>query len=151
MKLNMTLNSLPPEVALHILSYLPVSSLANLHSVSRAWNDFLLHYESTAYRQAAFLHGIIHDDAASLDSLVLKRKYAQRMLRNVDSWKALCKCSTSLLTIHHNSRRSTGQAKSVHAFAMHGMASPLRKCCLKERKVITEKLSTESKSMNSAN
>jgi hypothetical protein len=96
----MTLDSLPPEVALQILSYLPVSSLANLHSVSRAWNNFFLYHETAVYRQAAYLHGIIQDDAASLDSPLLMQKYSQRVLRNVDSWKDLCRICVDISVNH---------------------------------------------------
>ena len=109
--LTMLLNSLPPEIVLQILSHLPVSSLAIIHALSRAWNSFLLHHETTIYRYAACLHGIIQDDAASFDAATLRQRYSQRVLRNVDSWKALCTIHLRLqrtlsLTFNRNRQNS---------------------------------------------
>src|SRR5260221_13437433 len=121
----MSLNSLPPEIVLQILSYLPISSLANIYSLSQAWNTFLLHHENLVYRHAACFHGIIHDDDAALDTAILRQKYSQRTLRNVDSWKELCMILH--LSSQQSSLTSTGQARLASASAMHGTASHLRK------------------------
>jgi len=86
----MVLSPFPSEIVLHIFSYLPVCSLAQLHVVSRAWNAFLLQYQTTIYRNAAFLHGFIDDDSAPFLSAEIRKRYAARVFDNLNSWKDLC-------------------------------------------------------------
>lgn len=92
----MALSSFPSEIVLHILSYLPVSSLAVFHVVSRPWNAFLLQYQATIYRHAAFLHGFIDNDSSLFLSTEWRKKYATRVLENLSSWKDLCAIDFSL-------------------------------------------------------
>ncbi len=92
----MVLSSFPSEIVLHILSYLPVSSLAQLHVVSQAWNVFLLQHQTTIYRHAAFLHGFIDDDSATFLSAEVRKRYATKVFDNLNSWKDLCAIDFSI-------------------------------------------------------
>lgn len=122
----MVLSRLPPEIVLYLLSYLPISSLSQLYSVSRTWNTFLLHHEATIYHRAAFLHGFIDGDSASLESVKSSNKYSERVLADVDSWKKLCTYISSLSDFLKLSSMLL-QVKSASEFAMHGMVLLLRK------------------------
>jgi hypothetical protein len=86
----MVLSSFPSEIVLHIFSYLPLSSLAQLHVVSRAWNAFLLQNQTTIYRHAAFLHGFIDDDSAPFLSAEVRKRYAAKVFDNLNGWRDLC-------------------------------------------------------------
>ncbi|KAI6017465.1 hypothetical protein EDC04DRAFT_2576716 [Pisolithus marmoratus] len=55
------LHLLPAEVALQVVSYLPIQSLHNILQVSHAWHDLIAVNENTVYRNAANLHCLVHE------------------------------------------------------------------------------------------
>ena len=54
------LHVLPVELSLVVLSYLPLSTLCPLHTVSRKWFNFFSQNQSTIFHNAAILHGYTH-------------------------------------------------------------------------------------------
>ncbi|KAI6024555.1 hypothetical protein EDC04DRAFT_2548288, partial [Pisolithus marmoratus] len=49
----------PAEVALQVVSYLPIQTLHNVLQVSRAWHDLIAVNENSVYRNAATLHCLV--------------------------------------------------------------------------------------------
>ena len=88
--------NLPPEATLRILSFSPVSSLASLLCLSKAWNEFITENESLLYRHSAYLHGLIDSPEANLRD-VLSEFYGE-MWNDVASWKEFC-ATKSLLVV----------------------------------------------------
>ena len=82
--------NLPTELALNILSYLPVNSLSRLRSVCKSWNEFCILHENTIYRNAASLHTYIPSPTTMLNEL--ESLYSQRAMEDVKTWKDLCMC-----------------------------------------------------------
>ena len=121
----MGLDDLPPEIALQIFSFLNLLDLRNLCLLSRSWCAFFRRYESTIYRQAAYLYGFINDQGASLDSKEIGEKYSKRVMKNVDSWKALCRsCYLYTCTIHGH-YPIFKQANGASLCEMHGTVTHL--------------------------
>ncbi|KAI6104530.1 hypothetical protein EDD16DRAFT_1714699 [Pisolithus croceorrhizus] len=77
------LHLLPVEIALQVVSYLPIQTLHQLVQVSRAWHDLIAVNESTVYRNAAILHRLVQDE--NCDNLVSQ---ASRLEIN---WKSFCR------------------------------------------------------------
>ncbi|KAF5312915.1 hypothetical protein D9619_003810 [Psilocybe cf. subviscida] len=107
---------LPAELALLILSHLPLSSIGYLRRVNRDWAYFVGQNSTTVYRNAAFLEGFIGKNQTLLSELQVaptdsrtgsSRRarggqgrvgyeseevlYSQKALDGVDSWETLCK------------------------------------------------------------
>lgn len=88
------LHGLPPELVIHILSFLPFQSLGALQQVSRPWNDFVLANQTLVYYNAAVVHNFIDSPAESLTSLnEVVGRLEGRLWRGVKSWKDFCECS----------------------------------------------------------
>ncbi|KAF8060699.1 hypothetical protein FPV67DRAFT_1511167 [Lyophyllum atratum] len=81
--------NLPPELALSILAYLPLNSLAILPLVCRNWQKFIGIHANPIYHKAALLHRYISSMAISLEDTI--RSYSQRSVGSVSSWKDLCR------------------------------------------------------------
>ncbi|KAI6102623.1 hypothetical protein EDD17DRAFT_695695 [Pisolithus thermaeus] len=77
------LHLLPVEVALQVVSYLPIQTLHRIVQVSRAWFDLIDANESTVYRNAAVLHCLVRDE--NCDNLVSKAS------RPETNWKSFCR------------------------------------------------------------
>ncbi|KAJ7455901.1 hypothetical protein B0H11DRAFT_2066218 [Mycena galericulata] len=79
---------LPVELVISILKYLPLSTLSNLLSTSREWNNFFQVNQSILYHNAAVLHGftpstsVVYSDLTSILS--------RRSLTGVTDWKSFC-------------------------------------------------------------
>jgi len=82
------LSVLPPEVILHIFSFVPVYHVPALRRLSASWRDFLDLHENTIYRSAAILHSIALPGSSLDDS---KGSHVLPWLDDVDDWKNLCK------------------------------------------------------------
>lgn len=81
------LRLLPIEIALHIVSYLPLQSLYQVSLVSTEWHSLIADNEQTIYRNAAILHRFAHDDdAADLEA------GSSSQIHNRD-WTQFCLCS----------------------------------------------------------
>ncbi|KAG6852750.1 hypothetical protein C0991_009370 [Blastosporella zonata] len=81
--------SLPPELTLAILSYLPLSSLSDALLVCRRWEEFLKLHENPIYHRAALLHGYISSGGTSIENA--GKQYSQRSVGSVTNWKDLCR------------------------------------------------------------
>ncbi|KAI0759997.1 hypothetical protein BD413DRAFT_487088 [Trametes elegans] len=84
-----TLNTLPTELVLRILAYLPLQSLRNVRLLSRRWNEFVNVNESTVYHHAALLHNFVD----SLETLLSEAKEARclKFLQDVPDWYQYCR------------------------------------------------------------
>ncbi|KAG7446560.1 uncharacterized protein BT62DRAFT_1076116 [Guyanagaster necrorhizus] len=81
--------SLPVEIILEILAYLQLSSLASFVAVSRSTKLLVDANESTVFRNAAVVHGLISSDGTQPADL--RAKYTPRSLQGVDGWKSFCR------------------------------------------------------------
>ncbi|PIL33399.1 hypothetical protein GSI_04020 [Ganoderma sinense ZZ0214-1] len=83
------LETLPAELVLRIVAYLPLQALRNLRLVSRSWHDFFCEHESTIYHHAALLHNFIH----SIHTLLPEAKAAHplKFLQDVPDWREYCR------------------------------------------------------------
>ncbi|PPQ91158.1 hypothetical protein CVT25_003036 [Psilocybe cyanescens] len=92
---------LPTELALLILSYLPLSSIRSLILSNNRWANFIEQNKSTIYRNAAFVEGYVdpRDRAVSVDELIAnpegrrekKSTYSPNAMRGVHGWRKFCK------------------------------------------------------------
>ncbi|KAK0455503.1 uncharacterized protein EV420DRAFT_1336393 [Desarmillaria tabescens] len=80
---------LPAEIILEILAYLQLDSLASFAAVSRSTKIFIDANESTVYRNAAVIHGLISSEATQPADL--RTKYTPKSMQGVDSWKSFCR------------------------------------------------------------
>ncbi|KAI0918988.1 hypothetical protein AcV5_002021 [Taiwanofungus camphoratus] len=82
------LETLPTELILQILQYLPFQSIYSLRLVSSYWRKFVTANDSSIYHQAALLHNYV----ASIDTLLSDAKAAivGLPMDNVDDWRAYC-------------------------------------------------------------
>ena len=73
------LHLFPAEIALHMISYLPLQSLCSTALTSREWNALITTNEPTVYRNAAILHRFIDENqlTTGADSIIT-------------DWKAYC-------------------------------------------------------------
>ncbi|KAJ7110343.1 hypothetical protein C8R43DRAFT_164647 [Mycena crocata] len=85
---------LPAELVISILQYVPLSTLGNLLSTSRAWNNFFEVNQSTLYHNAAVLHGFI--PSASVLYSSLGTALSRRSLTGVSDWKSFCRAQIRL-------------------------------------------------------
>ncbi|RPD52756.1 hypothetical protein L226DRAFT_548676 [Lentinus tigrinus ALCF2SS1-7] len=84
-----TLETLPAELVLRILAYLPVQSLRALRLASRSWDTFFVEHESTIYHHAALIHRFID----SVHQLLPEAKAAHplKFLQDVPDWYHYCR------------------------------------------------------------
>ncbi|CAL5870915.1 uncharacterized protein PFLUO_LOCUS5157 [Penicillium psychrofluorescens] len=105
------LTILPPEIVLRVLEFSPISALASLTAVSKAWNEFIdvTHQEAiyTSESKTTQPPGASRDLSFLSDSLSFSK-----LSENTASWKDLCKYQT-LLT-----RNWAKQHPAVHEWAM---------------------------------
>jgi F-box-like len=80
--------NLPAELALVVLAYLPLSSIATLLRVSRHWSSFIGANRDAIYHKAAVWHGFIPSPSTSLEELNLW--YSGRSLKGVNTWQDFC-------------------------------------------------------------
>lgn len=76
------LHSLPVEIALQVVSYLPIQTLHRIAQVSRAWHDLIAVNECTVYRNAAILHRLVQDENCD-DS-------TSQASHQATNWKSFC-------------------------------------------------------------
>ncbi|KAJ3508246.1 hypothetical protein NLJ89_g5857 [Agrocybe chaxingu] len=88
----MFLDPLPAELVLHVLSFLPLSSLASIRSTSREWQEFFIAHEAVIYNKAAFFHGFTDQRTPILDIDAVKWDYSYRVVPEDElDWVELCK------------------------------------------------------------
>ena len=90
------LHRLPVEISLAVLSYLPLSTLGPLSSLSRKWRDFISANKSTIFHNAAILHGYIHPETLLLEDALTMREGSP--WRGVTDWKEFCELTLDLST-----------------------------------------------------
>ncbi|KAK0505071.1 hypothetical protein EDD18DRAFT_1316224, partial [Armillaria luteobubalina] len=90
----MILSQLPAEIILEILAYLQLNSLASFASVSRSTKLLVDANESTIYRNAAVIHGLISSEGTQPADV--RTKYTPRSLRGVNGWKSFCRRQLSI-------------------------------------------------------
>ena len=83
------LHVLPVELSLVVLSYLPLSTLCPLHSVSRKWFNFFSQNQSTIFRNAAILHGYTHPATLVLEDAL--STHQGDPWEGATNWKDFCK------------------------------------------------------------
>ncbi|TFK85124.1 hypothetical protein K466DRAFT_601435 [Polyporus arcularius HHB13444] len=84
-----SLETLPAELVLRILAFLPVQSLRALRLTSRSWNTFFVEHQSTIYHYASLLHRFID----SVNQLLPEAKAAHPLpfLQDVPDWYQYCR------------------------------------------------------------
>ncbi|CAA7262367.1 unnamed protein product [Cyclocybe aegerita] len=88
----MLLDPLPAELVLHVLSFLPLSSLASIRAASCEWQEFFVTHEAVIYNQAAFFHGFTDQRTPVLDIDAVKWDYSYRVVPEDElDWVELCK------------------------------------------------------------
>jgi F-box associated protein len=83
------LHVLPVELSLAVLSYLPLSTLCPLHTVSRKWLNFFFQNQSTIFHNAAILHGYTHPAALLLEDAL--STHQGDPWEGATDWKDFCK------------------------------------------------------------
>lgn len=83
-----SIDSLPTELLLRILSFLSLQNLRNVRLIARRWEEFVLANQTTIYHHAALFHNFVN----SLDVLLPEAKEAQNLhfLRDVPDWYQYC-------------------------------------------------------------
>ena len=80
---------LPAELALAIVAYLPLSSVAVLPQVSHDWSSFIQRNREPIYHNSAIWHGFIPSMVTSPGEL--RQSYSMRSLKGVNGWYDFCK------------------------------------------------------------
>ncbi len=88
------LHVLPVELSLAVLSYLPLSALCPLPSLSHKWFNFFSQNQSTLFHNAAILHGYTHPGTYLLEDALSTHKGAP--WEGAKDWKDFCKLSVFL-------------------------------------------------------
>ncbi|KAG9185466.1 hypothetical protein G6011_08010 [Alternaria panax] len=104
------LTVLPPEIVLRILDFTPVSALASLTAVSRAWHQFIDEtHQGAIYSSPTKTlqpHTTSHQPRTARDySFVDDYTSFSKFFDNIPSWKDLCRRQT-ILTRNWNSAQS---------------------------------------------
>ncbi|KAK0195110.1 hypothetical protein F5146DRAFT_974519 [Armillaria mellea] len=107
--------SLPTEIILEILAYLQLDSLASFVAVSRSTKLFADANESTIYRNAAVVHGLIPSEGTQPADV--RRKYTPRSLRDVNGWKSFCRRQISIK--HAWKGKSPSSARRLAYASLH--------------------------------
>ena len=93
------LHTLPVELSLAVLSYLPLQTLCALPSLSRKWSDFFSQNQSTIFRNAAVLHGYTHPETYLLEDALSRHKGSP--WEGATDWKDFCRpCFPSRRPFH---------------------------------------------------
>ena len=82
------LHILPVELSLAVLSYLPLSTLFSLASLSREWLEFISENKSTIFHEAAVFHGYIDPETLLLEDALSMR--VGNPWKRVADWKDFC-------------------------------------------------------------
>jgi F-box-like len=83
------LHVLPVEISLAVLSYLPISTLCPLSSLSRKWFDFFSENQSVIFHNAAVFHGYTHPGTLLLEDALSVHKGSP--WEGATDWKDFCK------------------------------------------------------------
>ena len=108
---------LPAELALRILSFLPLSSLSSIQRVSHHWRKFFNTNESFIYHNAAVYHGYIPSPGIPIGEA--RAMYSERALGSALDWKAFC------ASVFHRNEHLTHriyQAANVNTSRIVGVA-----------------------------
>lgn len=93
--------SLPSEILVSVLKYLPLSDISSCIQTSRVLKNLIDQHESTVYRQAAAhpsLRLIPHDQVL-FSELIPLGLLSKRYIGDASDWKSLCGC---LLIVRHH-------------------------------------------------
>ena len=82
------IGTLPPELVLRTLSYLPLQSLGNVRLVSRSWNEFCVTNQCTIYHEAAVLHKFV--SCIEMPLTEARETYAKGSLKDASDWYEYC-------------------------------------------------------------
>lgn len=106
--INMSLNVLPPELLIRVLSCLPIQDVVSFGLISRSFLEVVRVNEGPIYQAAAALHGFIEpaENASTppLLSKAIRIPDATGWLDDVTSWKEFCKSSVISIHGHHYSQ-----------------------------------------------
>ncbi|KAJ7486668.1 hypothetical protein FB451DRAFT_1362960 [Mycena latifolia] len=85
----MPFSQLTSDASLEIIALLPLSAIASLKLVQKAWNDFVQANESNIYHNAAALHRFIPSPSISLEDSVASLDFDTAAL-GIRGWKEFC-------------------------------------------------------------
>lgn len=84
------LQTLPVELALYILRYLPIQSLRTVQLLSRYWYNLFVTNTFTIYHNAAIYHRFVSSPSISLSDATKTR--GSRYLKDAKDWRTFCEC-----------------------------------------------------------
>ena len=88
------MEQLPPELLLHILSYLPIRTIHAVQALSTAFNTVIHENANQVYRSAALLHQFVGGQMLK-GNFVCDLKHATRhcfstWMDDVEDWRSFC-------------------------------------------------------------
>ncbi|KAI0338346.1 hypothetical protein BDW22DRAFT_706892 [Trametopsis cervina] len=91
--------TLPSDLTLYTLSFLPLRDISTLYSLSRSIRNFLLQHEDALYHQLAILHRFAVSGVSLEDTKAAEISRGGHHLKGVKSWKDFCR---EALILEHN-------------------------------------------------
>ncbi|KAF8993352.1 hypothetical protein BDQ17DRAFT_1412993 [Cyathus striatus] len=85
------LTTLPAELILQILSYLPLKSISSIRQLNKAWEDFVNTNSSNVFRNASIVHGFVGRNDALLSDVLEEGVFRGRVARGVKGWEDWCR------------------------------------------------------------
>lgn len=115
-------NHLPPELALAVMAYLPLSSIAVTQQVCSRWNDFVAENRDAIYHKAAAWHDLIPSPTTSFEELGIW--YSRRGLKGVNNWEDFCKLWSFVTAVDGNHYTNVGRRRLDITNAWSGTKVP---------------------------
>ncbi|KAF9523802.1 hypothetical protein CPB83DRAFT_821046 [Crepidotus variabilis] len=109
----MALETLPLEITLHIISYLPIFSINQIRLLSRTWLLFLEEHENVIYQKAASLHGMVSGHSTSFAAPEWKKRFSSRSLAGATNWKTFCQTRLRLRRAWNGEAPSTTACRAL--------------------------------------
>jgi len=88
------MEQLPPELLLHILSYLPIKTIHVVQLLKTSFNTIIRENANSVYRAAASLHQFVSGQVPKGDPVIalnhINIHYFSTWMDDVDDWKSFC-------------------------------------------------------------
>jgi len=88
------MEQLPPELLLHILSYLDIRNIHIVQAFNTSFNSIIRENINQVYRSAAYLHQFVGDQALEGDPIsalpYTARHYFGAWMDDVEDWRSFC-------------------------------------------------------------
>ena len=92
--ITVNMEQLPPELLLHILSYLPIRNLHDVQALNSSFNTLIKENNNQVYRSAASLHQFVDKKVLERDPIHalkdISRHYFSTWMDDVEDWKSFC-------------------------------------------------------------